>query len=53
MHIRDLKQALNNELILEKVPRAIKFNQDVWLEAYIYMNMELRTKPNNDFEKVK
>ena len=29
MHIRDLNQALNNGLILEKVPRVIKFNQDV------------------------
>ena len=28
MHIRNLKQALNHELVLKKVHKAIKFNQE-------------------------
>ena len=51
IHIRSLKQALNNELILKKVSRAIEFNQEAWLKKYIDMNTELRKKANNDFEK--
>ena len=38
IHIRALKQALNNGLILKKVHRVIKFNQKAWLEPYIDMN---------------
>ena len=47
-HIRNLKQALNG-LILKKVHRVIKFNQN-WLKPYIDMNDELRQK-KNFFEK--
>ena len=36
--IRNLKQALNNELVLKKVRRVIKFNQNIWLKPYIDMN---------------
>ena len=32
VHIRALKQALNDGLILRKVHRAIKFNQRAWLK---------------------
>ena len=32
IHIRALKQALNNGLILKKVHRVIKFNQEAWLK---------------------
>ena len=32
VHIRALKQALNHRLILKKVHRAIKFNQEAWLK---------------------
>ena len=32
IHIRNLKQALNHGLVLEKVHRVIKFNQNAWLE---------------------
>ena len=38
----NLKQALNQRLVLKKVHRAIKFNQKIWLESYIDMNTELR-----------
>ena len=32
MHIKNLKQALNHELLLENVHRVIKLNQEVWLK---------------------
>ena len=31
IHIRSLKQTLNHELVLKKVHRVIKFNQNAWL----------------------
>ena len=38
IHIRNLKQTLNRGLILKKVNRIIKFNQNAWLKPYIDMN---------------
>ena len=52
IHIRNLKQALNNRLVLKKVHRVIKFNQNVWLKPYISRNANLGKKAINDFEKV-
>ena len=51
MHERNLKQALNNGLVLKNVHKVIKFNQNAWLKPYIYMNADLREKAKNDFEK--
>ena len=51
VHIRSLKQALNNRLILKKVHRVIQFNQEARLKPYIDMNTELRKKAKNYFEK--
>ena len=31
--------------------KIINFRQGAWLEPYITMNTELRTKANNEFEK--
>ena len=45
IHIRKLKQALNHGLILQKVHKLIKFNQNAWLKPYIDMNTDLRKKP--------
>ena len=51
VHIRALKETLNHGLILKKVRRVIRFNQEVWLKPYINMTTELRTDAKNDFEK--
>ena len=40
IHIRALKQPLNNGLRLKKVHRIIKFKQKAWLRVYIDMNTE-------------
>ena len=32
IHIKDLKQALNHEFLLENMHRVIKLNQEVWLK---------------------
>ena len=52
VHIRSLKQALNHELILQKVHRVIQFNQKAWLKEYIDMNTELRKQAKKDFFKL-
>ena len=35
IHMRNLKQALNHGLVLTKVHRMIKFNQNAWLKPFI------------------
>ena len=44
IHIRALKQALNNGLKLKMVHRVITFQQKAWLKSYIHVNTELRKK---------
>ena len=44
IHIRNLKQALNHGLALQKVHRIIKFNQKAWLNPCIDENTDLRKK---------
>ena len=51
IYIRNLKQALNNGLILKKVHRVIKFIQKAWLKSYTDTNTKIRQKANNNFEK--
>ena len=38
-------------LVLKKVHRVIKFNQNVWLKPSIDVNTDLRKKAKHDFEK--
>ena len=50
IHIRYLKQALNRGLVLKKVYKVIKSNQNAWLKPYIDVNTGQRKKAKNDFE---
>ena len=50
IHVRNLKEALNHGLVLQKVHGIVKFNQKVWLKSYIDMNTEQKNA-KNDFEK--
>ena len=49
--IKNLKEALNHWLVLEKVHGVFKFNQKTWLKSYIAMNTGLRKNGYNNFEK--
>ena len=51
IYIRNLKQALNYELVFKKAHRIIKFNEKDWLKPYIDMNTDLRKKAKVDFKK--
>ena len=51
IHIRNSKQTLNHGLVLKKVHRVIKFNQNAWLTPNIGMNTKLRQNSKNNFEK--
>lgn len=42
IHIKNLNQALNHELLLKKEHRAIKFNQNTYFKPYININTDLR-----------
>ena len=51
LHYKNLKQYLEEGMILKKVHRGIKFNQSCWMEPYIRKNTELRKEAKNAFEK--
>ena len=51
IHIQALNQALQHGLRLDRIHRAIEFDQSPWLKAYIDFNSQLRTAATNDFEK--
>ena len=50
-NLQNLKQALNYGIVLRKVHKVIKFNQNAWLKPYIDMNTGLWKKAKNNFEK--
>ena len=47
IYIRNLKQVLNHRLLLKKVHKVIKFNQNACLKPYIDMNADLKKAKNN------
>ena len=51
IHIRVLDQVLRHGLVLERIHRAIEFNQMDWMKPYIDFNTKLRTAATNDFKK--
>ena len=51
MHIEALNQVLQHGLRLDRIHRAIEFDQSPWLKIYIDFNTQLRTAATNDFEK--
>ena len=51
IHIQALNQVLEHGLRLDRIHRAIEFDQSPWLKTYIDFNTQLRTAATNDFEK--
>ena len=51
LHYRNLQLYLSLGMRLKKIHRALRFEQSPWMEPYIRMNTELRTKATTDFEK--
>ena len=53
VHIRALKQALNDVLILKRVHSVIQFNQKAWLKLFIDMNTKKKEKKQKmNLEKI-
>ena len=44
IYTKNLKLGLNHRLVLKKVHRVVKFDQNTWLKSYINMNTDLRKK---------
>ena len=51
IHIQALNQALQHGLRLDRIHRAIEFDQSPWSKTYIDFNTQLRTAATNDFNK--
>lgn len=51
IHVRNLKQALDNGLQLIKIHRILTFRQCAWLKPYIDLNTNMRNQAANKFEK--
>ena len=41
IHIRNLEEVFNQILVLKKVRRVIKFNQNPWIKPYMDINTDL------------
>ena len=51
LHMTNLKTSVNLGLLLKKVGRVIKFNQESWLKLCIDMNKEVRQNAKRNFKK--
>ena len=51
VHYKNLKQYLQEGMILKKVHRGIQFYQKPWMEPYIRKNTDLRKAAKSKFEK--
>ncbi|KAE9521579.1 hypothetical protein AGLY_018043 [Aphis glycines] len=51
VHYSNLKQAIANGLVVDKVHRVLEFRQSPWLAPYIALNTEMRKRVTNEFEK--
>ena len=51
LHRENLKLYLELGLKLKHIHRGIRFREKPWMKSYIELNMDLRTKGKNDFEK--
>ena len=52
IHISNLKQSLNHKLVLKKVHKVIKFNQEVCLKPYITFVKNAKDNFKKDFFKL-
>ena len=43
IHIKALDRALTHGLVLDRIHRAIEFDQSAWMKPYIDFNTQLRT----------
>ena len=48
IHIKNLKQALNDGLVLKKIQRNIRFNQEAWLKTLIKILTWIQTKKESE-----
>lgn len=53
IHYRNLYQALQHGIILQKIHRIIEFRQSDWLKKYIDKNTAMRQAATNEFDKDK
>ena len=51
LHMTNLKTSVNLGLLLKKVGRVIKFNQESWLKLCIDMNKEVGQNAKRNFKK--
>ena len=51
LHYRNMQLYTSLSIRLTKIHRALRFDQNPWMEPYIRMNTELRKKAASDFEK--